>query len=69
VDIKGKVAILTGGARIGQAVARELAQRGCALAVTYRGSKGAAASTCAKRTTSSRSSRRPSSASAGSTSS
>lgn len=45
MDIKGKVAILTGGARIGQAVARELAQRGCALAVTYRGSKGAAAST------------------------
>jgi NAD(P)-dependent dehydrogenase (short-subunit alcohol dehydrogenase family) len=45
MDLEGRVAILTGGARIGQVVARELARRGCALAVTYHESQGAAAST------------------------
>src|SRR5580704_1759942 len=42
MDPKGKVALITGGARIGQAVAKALAARGCALALTYRVSRGAA---------------------------
>lgn len=42
MDPKGKVALITGGARIGQAVAQALAARGCALALTYRGSREAA---------------------------
>jgi NAD(P)-dependent dehydrogenase (short-subunit alcohol dehydrogenase family) len=42
MDPKGKVAILTGGARIGQVVAHVLALRGCNLALTYRGSRDAA---------------------------
>jgi NAD(P)-dependent dehydrogenase (short-subunit alcohol dehydrogenase family) len=42
LDPKGKVALITGGARIGQAVAQALAARGCALALTYRGSRAAA---------------------------
>ena len=42
LDPKGKVALITGGARIGQAVASALAQRGCALALTYRNSVAAA---------------------------
>jgi NAD(P)-dependent dehydrogenase (short-subunit alcohol dehydrogenase family) len=36
---KGKVALLTGGARIGQVVADELATRGCDLALIYRSSR------------------------------
>ncbi|MGO9056444.1 MAG: SDR family NAD(P)-dependent oxidoreductase [Candidatus Binataceae bacterium] len=47
MDPKGKVALLTGGARIGQVVALALAGRGCALALTYRNSRGAAESTAA----------------------
>jgi NAD(P)-dependent dehydrogenase (short-subunit alcohol dehydrogenase family) len=35
VDPKGKAALITGGARIGQAVADALARRGCHVAVTY----------------------------------
>jgi NAD(P)-dependent dehydrogenase (short-subunit alcohol dehydrogenase family) len=42
MDPKGKVALITGGARIGQAVAQALAERGCALALIYRGSREAA---------------------------
>ena len=42
MDPKGKVAIVTGGARIGQTVAQALALRGCALAFTYRASRKAA---------------------------
>src|ERR1700726_3007932 len=42
VDPKGKVALITGGARIGQVVAQALALRGCALALTYRTSSEAA---------------------------
>jgi NAD(P)-dependent dehydrogenase (short-subunit alcohol dehydrogenase family) len=38
MDLKGKVAMITGGARIGQVVARELATRGCSLALIYRSS-------------------------------
>ena len=46
LDPKGKVALITGGARIGQVVAQALATRGCALALTYRDSR-AAAEACA----------------------
>jgi len=42
MEVAGKVALITGGARIGQAVAEALARRGCALALTYRSSRGAA---------------------------
>jgi len=48
MDLSGRVAILTGGARIGQGVARELARRGCSLALTWRESRGAAADTVAE---------------------
>lgn len=44
---KGKVAIITGGARIGQTVAEALAKRGCALAIIYRSSRAAAEKTVA----------------------
>jgi NAD(P)-dependent dehydrogenase (short-subunit alcohol dehydrogenase family) len=42
LDPKGKVALITGGARIGQVVAHELAVRGCGLAMVYRSSREAA---------------------------
>jgi NAD(P)-dependent dehydrogenase (short-subunit alcohol dehydrogenase family) len=42
MDPKGKVALVTGGARIGQDVAHSLAASGCDLALVYRGSRGAA---------------------------
>jgi NAD(P)-dependent dehydrogenase (short-subunit alcohol dehydrogenase family) len=42
MDPKGKVALLTGGARIGQVVAHSLAARGCDLALVYRASRDAA---------------------------
>lgn len=42
MDVTGKVALITGGARIGQAVAEMLARRGCGLALTYRSSRAAA---------------------------
>jgi NAD(P)-dependent dehydrogenase (short-subunit alcohol dehydrogenase family) len=42
MDPKGKVALLTGGARIGQVVAHSLAARGCDLALVYRSSREAA---------------------------
>jgi NAD(P)-dependent dehydrogenase (short-subunit alcohol dehydrogenase family) len=42
MDTKGKVALLTGGARIGQVVAHSLAARGCDLALVYRASREAA---------------------------
>jgi len=38
---KGKVALLTGGARIGQVVGHSLAERGCDLALVYRNSREA----------------------------
>lgn len=47
LDPKDKAALMTGGARIGQVVARALAARGCALALTYRGSRDAAEATAA----------------------
>lgn len=45
MDPKGKVALITGGARIGQVVAQALALRGCALGLTYRTSSEAAEAT------------------------
>jgi len=39
MDPKGKTALITGGARIGQAVAEALAVRGADVAVTYRASR------------------------------
>jgi len=38
MDPKGKVALITGGARIGQVVAGRLAAHRCDLALAYRGS-------------------------------
>jgi NAD(P)-dependent dehydrogenase (short-subunit alcohol dehydrogenase family) len=42
MDLKGKVALITGGARIGQVIAQSLATLGCDLALVYRGSREAA---------------------------
>ena len=42
MDPKGRVALITGGARIGQVVAAALANRGCSLSLTYRDSRDAA---------------------------
>ncbi len=42
MDPRGKVALITGGARIGQVVADALAARGCSLALTYRNSRDSA---------------------------
>ncbi|TMA44585.1 MAG: SDR family NAD(P)-dependent oxidoreductase [Deltaproteobacteria bacterium] len=47
MDVAGKVALLTGGARIGQTVSQAIAQRGCGLALTYRRSRDAAEATAA----------------------
>ena len=47
MDVASKVALLTGGARIGQTVAQARAQRGCGLALTYRNSRDAAEATAA----------------------
>jgi len=45
MELRDKVAMITGGARIGQVVARALASRGCSLALTYRGSRDTAEAT------------------------
>ncbi len=45
MDPKGKVALITGGARIGRTVAEELARRGSDVALTYRGSRESAEET------------------------
>ena len=42
MDPNGRVALVTGGARIGQVVAAALANRGCSLSLTYRDSRDAA---------------------------
>lgn len=39
MELGGKVAVITGGKRIGRVVARELAERGMNLVLSYRGSK------------------------------
>jgi len=45
VDLVGKVALITGGRRIGAVVAAEFARRGADIALAYRGSKAEAEST------------------------
>jgi NAD(P)-dependent dehydrogenase (short-subunit alcohol dehydrogenase family) len=47
MDSTGKVALITGGARIGQVVAEALAKHGCSIALTYRASREAAEATAA----------------------
>ena len=47
MDLCGKVAVITGGKRIGRVVARELAERGMNLVLSYRGSKEEAEQTVA----------------------
>ena len=48
MDPRGKVALITGGARIGVAIADALASRGAHVAVSYRSSKESAEETVAK---------------------
>lgn len=48
MDLKGKTALLTGGARIGQAVALALGRRGCRVVLAYRRSQGSAEDTVAR---------------------
>ena len=45
MDLNGKVALVTGGARVGSGVAETLARRGARLALTWRHSKNAALAT------------------------
>jgi len=47
MNLDGKVAVITGGKRIGQVVAKELAARGMDLVLSYRGSKDEADQTVA----------------------
>jgi NAD(P)-dependent dehydrogenase (short-subunit alcohol dehydrogenase family) len=47
MELEGKVAVITGGKRIGRVVARELARRGMDLVLSYRGSKHEADETAA----------------------
>ncbi|SRR5579875_514681 len=48
MELEGKVALITGGARIGRTVATTLAARGCNLALTYRTSQKIAEATIAE---------------------
>ena len=47
MELSGKVVLITGGKRIGQVVARELAKRGADIATAYRGSRSEAEQTVA----------------------
>jgi NAD(P)-dependent dehydrogenase (short-subunit alcohol dehydrogenase family) len=48
MDLRDKVALITGGARIGKTVAEALARRGCNLLLTYRTSRTASEETVLK---------------------
>ncbi len=48
MELNDRVALITGGKRIGQVVARELAARGAHIAVSYRGSRAEAEATAAE---------------------
>jgi NAD(P)-dependent dehydrogenase (short-subunit alcohol dehydrogenase family) len=48
MDLQNRVVLITGGKRIGQVVARELAERGADIAVSYRGSQDEAEATAAE---------------------
>lgn len=48
MELKGKTALITGGARVGRAVIEALAARGCDVVITYRGSKDSAEKTAEK---------------------
>ncbi len=48
MQLKDKVALVTGGARIGAVVAEELARRGCHVALSYRNSRASAVDTSRK---------------------
>ena len=47
MDLRDRVVVITGGRRIGRVVARELAQRGADVVLSYRGSKAEADATAA----------------------
>ena len=47
MNLTDRVVLITGGKRIGQAVARELASHGADIALSYRGSKAEADETAA----------------------
>jgi NAD(P)-dependent dehydrogenase (short-subunit alcohol dehydrogenase family) len=47
MELNDRVVLITGGKRIGQIVARELAARGAHIAVSYRGSRTEAEATAA----------------------
>jgi NAD(P)-dependent dehydrogenase (short-subunit alcohol dehydrogenase family) len=47
MDLRDRVVVITGGRRIGRVVARELAQRGADVVLSYRGSKAEAEATAA----------------------
>ncbi|HYV84654.1 MAG TPA: SDR family oxidoreductase [Patescibacteria group bacterium] len=47
MDPKGRIALITGGARVGRAVAERLAERGADVAITFRSSRAAAEETAA----------------------
>lgn len=47
MDLSNRVVLITGGRRIGQVVARELARRGAHVALSYRGSRDEAEQTAA----------------------
>src|SRR5437016_12323111 len=48
MELSGKVALVTGGARMGGAVAQALSNRGCTVVLTWRSSKVAAEKTLAE---------------------
>ena len=48
MELQNRVVLITGGRRIGQVVARELASRGADIALSYRGSKEEAEQTASE---------------------